>query len=140
MTPLRRSHNLQVPQAAIFARCTGRERRGLTQLGTGVSVPAGTTLTPEGFPGKEFFIVKDGEATCSVQGATRARFRSGDFFGEMALLDGGPRTATVTSDTPMELVVYSFDEFRAMLASSPGVCRHLLIEMARRLRVPDASV
>ena len=140
MTKLRRSHDFQVPQAAIFARCSSRERRGLTQLGTGVSVAAGTTLTPEGFPGKEFFIVKEGEATCSVQGSTRARFRSGDFFGEMALLDGGPRTATVTSDTPMELFVYSFSEFRAMLDKSPGVCRHLLAEMARRLRVADASV
>ena len=140
MTLLRRSHDIEVPQAAIFARCSARERRGLTQLGTGVSVPAGTTLTPEGFPGKEFFIVKEGEATCAVHGATRARFRSGDFFGEMALLDGGPRTATVTSDTPMELLVYSFAEFRTMLHKSPGVSTHLLTELARRLRVADATV
>ncbi|HEX6393674.1 MAG TPA: cyclic nucleotide-binding domain-containing protein [Acidimicrobiales bacterium] len=128
-----------MPDSALFAGCTPRERRSLQRLGTGVRVQAGTTLTPEGHPGKEFFVVEDGNAMCSVRGTERARFQAGDFFGEMALLDGGPRTATVTAETSMDLVVYSLVEFREMLDSSACIQRRLLVELARRLRVADAA-
>lgn len=126
-----------VPETLLFKGCNGRERKSLSSLGTAVSVDAGTTLTPEGHPGKEFFVVRDGEAVCTVRGSKRAQFQSGDFFGEMALLDGGPRTATVRAETAMKLVVYSLPEFRAMLDVSPSVRKHLLVEMSRRLRAVD---
>ena len=113
--------------------------RPLVAWARGVTVEAGSVLIPEGRPGREFFVVKDGEATCSIRGLTRARFEPGDFFGEMALLDGGPRTATVTADTTMELMVFGATEFRSMLENSVGVRQRLLIEMARRLRQADAT-
>ena len=139
MPLVRRLNDCDVPDSALFAGCTPRERRNLQRLGTAVRVEPGATLTPEGRPGKEFFVVKEGEATCSVRGSERARFQTGDFFGEMALLDGGPRTATVTAETSMDLLVYSFVEFRTMLDSSASIQRHLLVEMARRLRAADAA-
>lgn len=128
-----------LPDSPLFAFSTQRERRALARLGTDVTVGPGSVLTPEGRPGREFFIVKRGEATCSIRGLTRARFEPGDFFGEMALLDGGPRTATVTADTTMELMVFGATEFRSMLENSVGVRQRLLIEMARRLRQADAA-
>src|ERR1700751_1675183 len=111
----RRLDDHEIPNSPLFAGCRPRERRSLNRLGTAVTVQPGAVLTPEGRPGKEFFVVKGGQATCTVRGTSLARFQPGDFFGEMALLDGGPRTATVTADTLMELVVYSSPEFRSML-------------------------
>lgn len=139
MAVLSRSDCRVVPTSPLFAGCTERERRALSRLGTTVSVDAGTNLTPEGRPGLEFFVIDGGDATCSVRGIPRATFGPGDFFGEMALLDGGPRTASVTADTPMRLVVFSAGEFRAMLDSSVGVRHRLLVEMARRLRAADSA-
>lgn len=139
MRMIRSVHQIRVPEGPLFASCTRRERRAVGQLGTGLVVEAGTMLTPEGRSGHEFFVVEGGEASCSVRGVTKARFRRGDFFGEMALLDGGPRTATVVAETPMELVVFGATEFRAMLEASAGVRHRLLIEMAARLRAVDAA-
>ena len=128
-----------VPDTVLFTSASVRERRNLGRLGTSVTVEAGTTLTPEGRPGKEFFVVRSGEAVCTVRGSERAHFQNGDFFGEMALLDGGPRTATVKAQTSMNLVVYSLTEFRTMLDTSASVRKHLLVEMSRRLRVADTA-
>ena len=128
-----------VPDTVLFTGCNRLERKNLGRLGTSVTVGAGTTLTPEGRSGNEFFVVRDGEALCTVRGSERAHFQRGDFFGEMALLDGGPRTATVKAKTSMDLVVYSLTEFRTMLDTSASVRKHLLVEMSRRLRVADAA-
>jgi CRP-like cAMP-binding protein len=85
-------------------------------------------------------VIEGGIASCTVRGEKLAQFRDGDFFGEMALLDGGPRTATVSAETQMQNVVYSSSEFRTMLGASSRVRTHLLIELAGRLWVADASV
>ena len=140
MYRLRNLDDNVVPDTVLFTGASGRERRNLSRLGTSVTVDAGTTLTPEGRPGKEFFVVRNGEAVCTVRGSERAHFKGGDFFGEMALLDGGPRTATVKAQTSMKLVVYSLTEFRTMLDASASVRKRLLVEMSRRLRAADAGI
>ena len=139
MFALNRPDRMPVPDSPLFAGCTERESRALSRLGTTVSVDAATTITPEGRPGREFFVIQDGRATCTVRGVAKATFGQGDFFGEMALLDGGPRTATITADSPMRLVVYSATEFNDMLDNSVRVRHRLLVEMARRLRAADAA-
>lgn len=96
-------------------------------------------LTPEGHSGREFFVIEDGHASCRVRGVIKARFERGDFFGEIALLDGGPRTATVIAETPMQLVVFDAGEFRSMLNASPLVRHRLLVEMSRRLRAANVA-
>lgn len=137
---LRNPDHALVPDTDLFTASNRPERRNISRLGTAVRVDSGTTLTSEGRSGREFFVVRDGEAVCTVRGTRRAQFRSGDFFGEMALLDGGPRTATVTAETTMNLVVYSLPEFRTMLDTSPSVRKHLLVAMSQRLRVADSAV
>src|SRR5262249_27996284 len=80
-----------------------------------------------------------GEATCSVRGTSKARFEAGGFFGEMALLDGGLGAATVIAETPKELVVFTANQFRAMLDSSTLVRPRLLVGMGRPLPRPGAA-
>lgn len=139
MPLIRQTDPIRVPDAPLFRGCSERQLRQLSQLGATITVEAGTTLTPEGEMGQEFYVIGDGEAVCSVRGTSMARFNPGHFFGEMALLDGGPRTATVQADSAMQLWVYSAAEFRAMLDCSPAIRHRLLVEMARRLRRADAA-
>jgi len=85
-------------------------------------------------------IVLDGTATAFARGAQVASFGPGDCFGELALLDNGPRTATVIADTPMRLAVVGQAEFGALLDSVPVLARRVLAGLARRVRELDARV
>jgi CRP/FNR family cyclic AMP-dependent transcriptional regulator len=102
---------------------------------TEVSVPAGRVLCREGGPGHEFFVLEEGSATVTVGGAQVATFGPGDFFGELALLDGsGARTATVTAESDAQVLVLTAAEFRSLLESEPTVAVRMLPAIGRRLR------
>lgn len=118
----------------LFSACSKRELREISRLGTEVSVVEGAVLTEQGEPGAEFCLVLDGKARCLVNDKQVAVFAAGDFFGEMALLDRGPRRATVIADGPMRLLVLDGREFNRMLESSPSIARKLLIAFAARTR------
>src|ERR1700676_1326557 len=81
----------------LFSSCHWSELSRIGSLSTMVEVPQGTVLVQEGRPGREFFVVVDGAATASRRGVWLADFHAGSFFGELALLDGGVRTATVVA-------------------------------------------
>jgi CRP-like cAMP-binding protein len=78
-----------------------------------------------------------GAASCRIGGREVATFGPGEFFGEVAMLDGGPRTATVTADTDMDIWVLNRCEFDELLSVLPGVAPRMLRSMARRLRAVD---
>jgi len=122
----------------LFADCPPRDRKRLALLGTRVHVGAGRELTTAGSRGAQVLVVLSGHATCLVRGTEAASFGPGDFFGEVATLDGGPRTATVVADTDMDLVVFSRAEFERLVSASPAVARRILVAMARRLREANA--
>lgn len=132
-------HDAHVPDTALFGSCDHRERRAIAKLGTPILIDEGRTLITEGERGREFFVVGSGCAVCEVGRRAVARFGMGDFFGEMALLDGGPRTATVTAESQMLVWVYSTAEFRALLDTSPRVRERLFVELAHRLRAANAA-
>jgi len=111
----------------------------LSHLGTRVHVPAGKPLTKTGGSGAEVLIVLCGTAICQVHGIEVARFGPGDFFGEVATLDGGPRTATVVASTDMDVLVLSRLEFDTLVRSSPEVAHRILRTMAHRLRHANAG-
>ena len=103
--PRMRQKDPELHGLPIFADCSPRTMKVLSGLGTRMRVAAGQQLTSAGKRGAEVLIVVSGTATCLVQGVEEARFGPGDFFGEVATLDGGPRTATVVAATDMEVLV-----------------------------------
>jgi CRP/FNR family cyclic AMP-dependent transcriptional regulator len=121
-------------EVPLFANCTKKELSRIASLADRVRVEAGRVLTEEGKPGKEFFVVEEGSARVTVRGKKRATLGPGDFFGEMALLDQGPRSATVASEGPMSLYVIGQREFIRLLDEVPFVARRVLTGMAKRLR------
>jgi CRP/FNR family transcriptional regulator, cyclic AMP receptor protein len=123
----------------LFSACSQKELREVARLGTPIDVSAGRQLTREGNRGSEFFLVLKGRAQCTINGRKVASFRDGDFFGEMALLDQGPRTATVTADTDMRLLVVSAREFAELLNEAPSIGRKMLQTLASRLRDLEKS-
>src|SRR5579862_8377645 len=110
----------------LFSTCTKGELRQIAQLGTEVAVPDGTAVTEQGKPGFEFCLVMGGKARCLVDGTQVAVFGPGDFFGEMALLDRGPRHATVVADGTLQLLVLDSREFSALLDTAPSIAKKLL--------------
>ena len=98
----------------LFAGLSKRERELVARFADEVDVPAGKVLTREGGPSQEFFVIKSGSATVTREGGEVAHLGAGDFFGEIGILRSERRTATVTSDTPMSLLVLFSQNFTAL--------------------------
>ncbi|MCU1346583.1 MAG: cyclic nucleotide-binding protein [Acidimicrobiia bacterium] len=120
----------------LFSGCSSDEIERIAGLTTQIDVAAGRVLCEEGQPGEEFFVIAEGEAIVSSGGKEVARLHGGDFFGELALLDGGARVATVTAGTPMKLLVLNRGEFRSLVEVSTMIDRRILEAIASRLRRP----
>jgi CRP-like cAMP-binding protein len=125
---------------SLFSACSNRELDRIASITTPIVADAGQVLTREGETGQEFFVVVDGTATANIGDRLIADLGAGSFFGELALLDGGPRTATVTATGPMRLLVLNRGEFCQLLESSiPSVARKMLTAIGTRLRTMDQS-
>jgi CRP-like cAMP-binding protein len=124
----------------LFSHCTKKELARLSLLTTRVVIPAGQVLARQGQAGREFVVIVDGTATVAIDGQPVATLGPGDFFGEIALLDGGPRTATVTADTDLVADVMSHQEFATLLMNAPNVTTAILKGVAARLRAADATL
>ena len=124
----------------LFSHCSNKELIELSSLATTLRMPAGKVVVRQGEPGKEFIVIVEGKATVSIDDQTVATLGPGDFFGEIALLDGGPRTATVTADTDLVAEVMSHQEFAVLLMDVPEVTRGILKGVAMRLRAADANL
>jgi CRP-like cAMP-binding protein len=123
----------------LFSACSRRELRAIAQLGTPIEAKEGAYLTEEGTPGREFFLVLEGEAACRVHDKEVKRFEAGGYFGELALLHGGLRTADVVALTTMELLVFDAREFRSMLMTTPSIGVKMLSYLAERLEEATAQ-
>jgi CRP/FNR family cyclic AMP-dependent transcriptional regulator len=129
-------HLAEVP---LFSACSSKDLAQVAKRAEDVKVEGGKVLVSEGSAGAEFFVILDGEAVVSRHGQEVARLGSGDFFGDLALLDRAPRNATVTAAGDMELVVLGQREFSALIDEVPGFAHKLLAGLARRLRSYDAK-
>jgi CRP-like cAMP-binding protein len=98
-----------------------------------MEIPAGTALCKEGEIGHEFFVIVDGKVEITRKGRKVAMRGSGEFVGEIALLEQTPRTATVTAKTPLRVFVLTHRDFRSLLDESPSVERKVLRTLARRV-------
>jgi CRP/FNR family transcriptional regulator, cyclic AMP receptor protein len=127
----------RLAQVPLFSACTQKELRELAKITTDSSVNAGQVLCSENETGNECYIVIDGQAAVTIGGQHVATIEPGGFFGEMALLDGGPRIATVTAASDMDLLVLSRREFLELIDQVPSVTRRLLEGLGARLRDAD---
>ncbi len=124
-------HLQKVP---IFAECTKKQLKSVAAISRVVEAPAGTVLTRQGDPGNEFFVILDGSAMVEVTKRKRVPLGPGEFFGEMSLLDGGPRSATVRAETDMRLLVIQRHNFQSLLSEVPDLTRNILIVLSGRVR------
>jgi CRP/FNR family transcriptional regulator, cyclic AMP receptor protein len=121
-------------EVPLFAGCNRRERGQIARLGTPVVVPAGTKLTVQGRSGSEFMLLLKGRARCLVDDVEVSVLGPGDFFGELALLEAGPRTATVIAESEVELLDLDQREFYGLIDTVPSISRKLLQVMAGYVR------
>jgi CRP/FNR family cyclic AMP-dependent transcriptional regulator len=118
----------------LLAGVQKRELERLARLFRERTFPEGSTITVEGDPGIGFFVIVDGSAEVSVAGERRAALGPGDSFGEMALIDEGPRSATVVAATDLRCLGLSAWDFKPFVEEHPTVAWTMLQALARRLR------
>ncbi len=123
----------------LFEDYSGKELRAIADISKVVEVPERTVLCRQGEPGEEFFIIVDGTALVTVSAQKRVRLRPGEFFGEMSLLDGEPRSATVKAETDVRLLVIERLHFRTFLRQAPEVTERMLVTLSRRIRAHERS-
>jgi CRP-like cAMP-binding protein len=118
----------------LFAGCSEKQLAFIATRVEDIDLPAGKVLTQQGKSGGEFFIVLSGEAEVEHDGELVNTMKEGDHFGEIALLDNGPRTATVTAKTPMRVLLLSPRQFQDVLHQDAEIAVTLLHSVTRRLR------
>lgn len=118
----------------IFSGCSKRELQLIARAAKEVNHKDGTVIAREGERGIGLFLILEGECRVTIGGRTKAKLGPGDFFGEVALLDGGPRTATVTATVPVKLVGITAWVFRGLLMEHPTIALKTLEGVAGRLR------
>ena len=129
-------HLSRVP---LFSALNKKELQLLGRASDELRVPAGKVLCEEGSAGHEFYLILDGKAAVKHGKKTTTSLGPGRYFGEMALLDRGPRTATIVAETDLDVLVLGQREFSGVLEEIPGVAHKLLSAMAARLRESDAK-
>jgi CRP-like cAMP-binding protein len=124
----------------LFSRCTRRERETIARHAQTAELPAGTDLVREGEPGDALFVIIDGEAAVLRGGHEVAHVGPGSYFGELAILDGAPRSATVVAASDVKVAVLGIRMFRTLLGEFPELAEQLLVGLAGELRAAQAAV
>jgi CRP/FNR family transcriptional regulator, cyclic AMP receptor protein len=125
---------IELKEVPIFEGCSQRQLQRVARIARVLDAPAGSVLTRIGDPGDEFFVILDGTVSVDVAGGRPLPLRPGSFFGEMSLLDGGPRSATVVTDTPVRLLVVNRGDFSVLRREVPELTQTLLVTLSRRVR------
>jgi CRP/FNR family cyclic AMP-dependent transcriptional regulator len=124
----------RLKEVPLFAECSNKQLRSLAKITKVFDVAAGAVIARAGEPGDEFFLISDGSARVDVSPDQHVLLEPGKFFGEMSLLDGGPRSATVVANTPVRLFVISRRNFSVLLNDVPGLTQTLLVTLSKRVR------
>jgi voltage-gated potassium channel len=118
----------------ILANCTKRQLREISRITEVVETPPGEVVVRAGEPGDRFFFIVDGAARIDVSADRHHRIGPGEFFGEMSLLDGEPRSATAVADTSTRLLVIHRGDFWRLLKEVPALTEVILVTLSRRVR------
>ena len=127
-----------VAAISLFAGLSKQDQQVVAQYADEVDVPAGTKLAQEGRLAYEFFAIRDGSAEVTREGAPIAQLGPGDFFGEIGLLGGERRVASVTATSPMRLVVLTGAQLRAIESRMAPVGERIRAAMTERLEADRA--
>jgi CRP/FNR family transcriptional regulator, cyclic AMP receptor protein len=130
----------QLKTVPLFSGCSTRELASLGRFLREVDFPAGRQIVQEGRTGTGLHVIIEGETRVVVGDRTRRRLGPGEFFGEISLLDRGPRTATVVAETPVRTLALSAWNFRAALKEHPTMAVKMLEELASRVRSAGSSL
>jgi CRP/FNR family cyclic AMP-dependent transcriptional regulator len=117
----------------LFAELDNKEREAIAKSMRQRTFKAGSTVTQEGASGAGFFVVESGEADVTVGGEQRATIGAGDYFGEIALLTGSSRTATITAKTDLACYGMTPWDFRPLVEGNPKLAWKIMQAMAERL-------
>jgi CRP/FNR family cyclic AMP-dependent transcriptional regulator len=136
----RRDRLDQIARIPLFSACSQRELARVAKAVDEITVDAGRVLVEQGRAGHECYVIVTGEALVERDANTIATLGPGDTIGELAVLDGGPRTATVTAVTDLDLLVLGQREFAALVSEVPSLSHKILVNLARRVRELDERV
>ena len=121
-------------RVALFKGCSKRELGEIARIADEIDFPEGKTLITQGEPGKQCFVIIEGSVDVVKDGKKLPELRGGaEIFGEIALLSGGPSTATVTTETPVRALVIGPQQFQSLLERWPSIQRRVLHAMSERL-------
>jgi CRP/FNR family cyclic AMP-dependent transcriptional regulator len=118
----------------LFSRCSKKQLAAIARRADLVDLPAGTSVIREGAPGREFMVIVEGAAEVSRKGRKLNTIGSGDFTGEIALITGSPRTATVTTTSDTWVLAFTAHEFRELLEPVPGMQASVIEALGERLQ------
>jgi CRP/FNR family cyclic AMP-dependent transcriptional regulator len=135
--PRTSAKEIDLSQIWLFAACSARDLRKVRSSLDEIHVDAGEVLCEEGATGHEFFLIVSGTAAVKRKGRKVATLGPGQWFGELALLDRQPRSATIVAETDMDLLVLEQRHFLGLLDTMPSLSRKMLAAMASRLREAD---
>ena len=118
----------------LFAGLSQRDLERLAAIADEVELPAGRDVIREGGSGRELFVLVEGQAKVSKGGRRVSTMHAGDFFGEIALVTGVPRTTTVVAETPLRMLVLTQADFQRLIGEHPRIARKILGSLAERLK------
>lgn len=123
----------------LFADATDKELEAIARVARTVEFPAGSVICAEGVSGVGLHVIAHGTVDVTSSHSAPISLGPGAYFGEIAVVDGGPRMATVTAQTPVTTLAIVSWELRTIMDSQPQVMRHLVVELCRRLRDQAAA-
>jgi CRP/FNR family transcriptional regulator, cyclic AMP receptor protein len=123
----------------LFSKVSKGDLRAIVSAADEIDEPAGTVLVREGEFRSELFVITAGTATATMEGRKARRMGPGDFFGEIALLCGGPRTATVTAETDVSIMILAPNPFLRVLRAEPHLLDEIMRALGERLRTHEPA-
>jgi CRP-like cAMP-binding protein len=130
----------RLAEVPLLEGCTRNQLKAVARIAEVREAAAGTVLTRKDQPGDEFFLIVDGRARVEVSARKRSALAPGAFFGEMSLLDGGPRSATVVAETAVRLLVIHRRDFARLMNEVPELNRSILAVLSRRVRQAEQAL
>ena len=136
---LRKNRKLElIKSVPLFSGCSKKELERVAAIADEIDFPAGRQLIRQGAPGREFFILIEGAVEVTRDGKRISAMQPGDFFGEVALITKAPRTATVTTATPVDALVINAWDFEQLIVADSVIALKVMRAVVERL--PDEDV